>query len=297
MSARYFTRPTLRGGADGNGNGKCGLIVGLIIAVVIIAVLICVMLIPCGSSGSTVATTGLARFSKSKKKQQGVRAGTGVRAGHGGHAAQWAAPARSNNMPPPPGHAGAVRNPRAVGHHAPAATAPAPLPSAQLMAPTTIPVPPNSLAMVQTSSSMVGDYDESGSASVNQYTDNSYTMDPGMMTTSATTDVQGIETFMPMMTGGVGGKDGPVDPSTGLPLFTTGKLVRSQLLGGHGAGSFLRQQQDPLAGYAKSVGRSMCGSQAARENIAARRTQFNAARLADPNGDPVLFNTSEFMYY
>ena len=282
MSARYFTRPTLRGGGDGDGNGKCGLIVGLIIAVVIIAVLICVMLIPCGASGSTVATTGLARFSKSKKK--GVRAGTGAMAGYGGtHAA--------------PGHAGAVRNPRAVGHHAPAATTPAPLPSAQLMAPTTIPVPPNSLAMVQTSSSMVGEYDESGSASVNQYTDTSYTMDPGMMTTSATTDVQGIETFMPMMTGGVGGKDGPVDPSTGLPLFTTGKLVRSQLLGGHGAGSFLRQQQDPLAGYAKSVGRSMCGSQAARENIAARRTQFNAARLADPNGDPVLFNTSEFMYY
>ena len=306
MSARYIARPTLKGGEDGN--GKCGLIIGLIIAVVIIAVLICVMLIPCSSSSSAAATTtGLARFSKSKKKKseadakkragaRGVRAGTGVRAG--GYPAQW--PAQQHQQPKSmAGHAGAVRNPRAVGHHAPAAqaSAPAPLPSAQLMAPTVIPVPPGSMDMVQSSSANVGEYDDQGSASVNQYTDKNYTMDPGMMTTSSTTDIQGIETFMPMMSGGVGGKDGPVDPSTGLPLFTTGKLVRSQMLGGHGAGSFLRQQQDPLAGYAKSVGRSMCGSQAARENIAARRTQFNAARLADPNGDPVLFNTSEFMYY
>ena len=100
---------------------------------------------------------------------------------------------------------------------------------------------------------------------------------------------------MPMMSDGVGKANGPVDASTGLPLFTAGKLMRSQLLGGHGAGSFLRQMQDPLSGY-KRLGKNMCGAQNARRDLAVRRAQFNEARLADPNGDPVLFQTSEFAY-
>ena len=135
----------------------------------------------------------------------------------------------------------------------------------------------------------------SGGVVASQYSDSSYTMDPGVMTASSATDIQGVETFMPMMTDGVGSEKGPVDPSTGLPLFTTGKLVRSQMLGGHGAGSFLRKQQDPLSGY-KRLGKNMCGAQNARRDMATRRVQFNAARLASSDGDPVLFNTSEFMY-
>jgi hypothetical protein len=115
------------------------------------------------------------------------------------------------------------------------------------------------------------------------------------MTTSSTTDITGLDTFMPNMTGGMDSDKGPIDPSTGLPLFTAGKLVRSQMLGGHGAGSFLRKVQDPLSGY-KRLGLNMCGSQNARKDLEVRRAQFNAARLADPNGDPLLWNTSEFMY-
>jgi len=137
---------------------------------------------------------------------------------------------------------------------------------------------------------------EVGGTSANTYLDTSYSMASGMMTPSSATDIKGLDTFMPMMSDGVGTAGGPVDPSTGLPLFTTGKLVRSQMLGGHGAGSFLRQQQDPLSGY-KRLGKNMCGAQNARHDLSVRRAQFNAARLADPNGDPVLFQTSEFAYY
>jgi hypothetical protein len=168
------------------------------------------------------------------------------------------------------------------------------------MALTAMPNVDSSLGMVQTSNT-VGESDvsnsssESGGTVTSEYSDGSYAMDPGMMTASSTTDIQGVDTFMPMMSGGVGSANGPIDPSTGLPLFTTGKLQRSQMLGGHGAGSFLRQQQDPLSGY-KRLGKNMCGAQNARHDLASRRVQFNAARLANPDADPVLFNTSEFMY-
>ena len=272
----------------GEGNGSCGVTVCLIIAIVLVAVMLTLMLIPVKDANGTAATSSFSRLLKKKKKQPVVKARARV------------------NTAPPRRHvraglgAGAVPNPRAVKHHAPMAAAPAPLPAAQLMAETKMPHPDPSMGMMQTSTAV----DESdmnqpstaaGGISASDYLDSSYAMDPGMMTTSSTTDIQGVETFMPMMSDGVGTASGPVDPSTGLPLFTTGKLIRSQMLGGHGAGSFLRQQQDPLAGY-KRLGKNMCGAQNARRDLASRRTQFNAARLADPEGDPVLFNTSEFMY-
>lgn len=310
MPGYHNGKASLRGGDNGNSN--CGLIVALIIAVVVVAILLCVLLVPT-SSAPSASMSGMARFGKSMKKSpgkptkrgskkspgRGVRAGTGSPGG--AYAAQW--PAQQGGRAPP-GHAGAVMNPAAVRHHAPAAqaSAPAPLPAMQLMAPTKIHPPADSLHPVSSSSHEVGENDMvqsstgAGGVVASAYADTSYTQDPGMMTTSSTTDIQGIETFMPNMSGGVGGSNGPVDPSTGLPLFTTGKLVRSQLLGGHGAGSFLRQEQDPLAGY-KRIGKNMCGAQNARRDLATRREQYNAARLADPNGDPVLFNTSDFMYY
>lgn len=243
--------------------------VALIVAVVIIAVLLCVMLVPCGRSGSRMMTNRSRMNKSAKHSHQRVRIGSG-----------------------------AVANPRAVQHHAPPASAPAHMPAAQLMAPNMMPHPESHLGMMQTSS-----FEDSGSqmtsevggASVNQFVDSSFTMDPGMMTSSSPTDIKGIETFMPLMEGGVQTKNGPVDPSTGLPLFTTNKLVRSQLLSGHGAGSFLRQEQDPLSGY-KRLGKNLCGSQVAREDLERRRSQFNAQRLKDPSDDVVIFNTSEFMY-
>ena len=133
--------------------------------------------------------------------------------------------------------------------------------------------------------------------SSNPYSDGNYLQDPGMMTPSTTTDIKGLQTFMPYMGGGVNADGKDVDPNTGLPLFTTNKLIRSQLLGGIGAGSFLRQQQDPLSGYGKTNGRLLCGTQRGRQDIEARRSQFNAARLErGGDNDPVLFNVGEFAY-
>lgn len=188
--------------------------------------------------------------------------------------------------------------------------APAPMPQSQLMQAPNMPVQDVYLAGVPSSSSIIGDAQmdimttENQGTSIDAFSDGNYLMDPGMMTPSSATDIKGLQTFMPYMGGGVGENDnlnngdmgGPVDPNTGLPLFTTGKLIRSQLLGGHGAGSFLRQVQDPLSGYKKSVGKNMCGVQQARRDLEVRRKQLNAARLEHPDADPILFNTSDFAY-
>lgn len=202
-----------------------------------------------------------------------------------------------------PGRRYGVANPRATPHHEPLYDQPAPMPAQQLTAPETMPPIAGEKYGVQTSSYDQGDYNtntattEFQGAAASSYSDSNYLQDPGMMTPSTATDIKGLQTFMPYMGGGVGSseKDGPVDPETGLPLFTTGKLVRSQLLGGIGSGSFLRQQQDPLSGYRKNVGRLLCGAQRGRKDIEMRRKQFNAARL-EGGGDPVIFNTGEFAY-
>lgn len=285
----YIGNSRLRGGA----NGSCAITVCLIICIVLVAILLALMLIPVPDSSGGVSTTGFARISKSLKKKDVKKKSVRV------------APKRSNSPRPRRVRAGTglgagVPDPRGVQHHAPLQAPPAPLPASQLMVPTNLPhqkpaleMMPNSIAVGETE--MNQSSTEAGGVVASAYTDSNYEMDPGMMTTSSTTDIQGVETFMPNMSGGVGTENGPIDPSTGLPLFTSGKLVRSQMLGGYGPGSFLRQVQDPLAGY-KRLGRNMCGAQNARRDLANRRTQFNAARLANPDGDPVLFNTSEFMY-
>ena len=188
--------------------------------------------------------------------------------------------------------------------------APAPMPQSQLMQPQMMAVKDVYLPGVPSSSSIIGEAQmdimttENAGTSIDAFQDNNYLMDPGMMTPGGATDVMGLQTFMPYMGGGVGENDsqndgsvgGPVDPNTGLPLFTTGKLIRSQLLGGHGAGSFLRQVQDPLSGYRKSIGKNLCGVQQARRDVEIRRKQLNAARLEHPDADPILFNTSDFAY-
>lgn len=177
----------------------------------------------------------------------------------------------------------------------------APLPAIQLMAAPEMPDLDSSMQLMNSASASIGDSDmnrtttEVGGISANAYADFNYSMDPGVMSPSAASDIQGIQSFMPLMNDGVDHSTGPIDPTTGLPLLTTSKLVRSQMLGGHGAGSFLRQQQDPLSGY-KRLGKNMCGAQSARRDLALRRAQFNEARLADPTGDPVLFQSSEFAY-
>lgn len=200
-----------------------------------------------------------------------------------------------------------LSNPQAAQHHIPMYDQPAPMPAMQLHTPPSMPPVAGEMYPIPSQSNVIGgsDWDMMSSqnqgTSANSYFDGNYCMDPGMMTPSTATDIKGLQTFMPYMGGGVGANnsDGPVDPSTGLALFTTGKLVRSQLLGGIGAGSFLRQVQDPLSGSSK-IGRFMypCkGTIQQREDWDVRRQQFNAARLESNDGDPVLFNTSEFAYY
>jgi hypothetical protein len=186
--------------------------------------------------------------------------------------------------------------------------APAPMPQTQLMQPPAMPNSSLGLPGVPTSLSTIGDATpdimttEQSGTSVSPFQMQNYTQDPAMMTPSSATDIKGLQTFMPFMGGGVGGEQengdmgGAVDPNTGLPLFTAGKLIRSQLLGGHGAGSFLRQVQDPLTGYKKTVGKNLCGVQQARRDLEVRRKQLNAARLANEDLDPVLFYMSDFSY-
>lgn len=186
--------------------------------------------------------------------------------------------------------------------------APAPMPQTQLMQPPAMPNVDLGLPGVPSSLTTIGEATpdimttEQAGTSVNPFQPHNYTQDPGMMTPSSATDIKGLQTFMPYMGGGVGGEQqngdmgGAVDPNTGLPLFTTGKLIRSQLLGGHGAGSFLRQVQDPLTGYKKAVGKNLCGVQQTRRDLEVRRKQLNAARLANEDLDPVLFYMSDFSY-
>ena len=188
--------------------------------------------------------------------------------------------------------------------------APAPMPQSQLMQPPSMAVEDVYLPGVPSSSTIIGEAQmdimttENQGTSIDSFSDTNYLMDPAMMTPGGASDIMGLQTFMPYMGGGVGDKDnqnngeigGPVDPNTGLPLFTTGKLIRSQLLGGHGASSFLRQVQDPLSGYRKSIGKNLCGVQQARRDVEVRRKQLNAARLEHPDADPILFNTSDFAY-
>jgi hypothetical protein len=217
----------------------------------------------------------------------------------------YAPPMRANG-----GRRYGVADPTKIQHHEPIYDNPAAMPRSQLMSPPNMPETIEDLPGVPSSNVVIGDAEmdimstEQQGTSANPYSDGNYLMDPGMMTPSSATDIKGLQTFMPYMGGGIGGKEeygkevggGPVDPSTGLPLFTTGKLIRSQLLGGHGAGSFLRQVQDPLSGYRKSVGKMMCGVQQGRRDIEVRRKQFNAARLEHPDADPVLFNVGDFAY-
>lgn len=255
------------------------------VIVLIVVVVVCVLCNMCSSTSGSVGPSALSRVSKAFKKKARVQKPSQAARYQANQAAlQRSRPRRYQ-----------------TGHHAAPHAQSAPLPAAQLMAQPHLPQMDSAMSYAVSTSNSIGDSEmdrattEAGGNSSNTFVDTSYAMDPGMMTPGSTTDIQGLETFMPMMNDGVGKANGPVDPSTGLPLFTTGKLVRSQMLGGHGPGSFLRQQQDPLSGY-KRLGKNICGAQNARRDLSVRRAQFNEARLADPNGDPVLFNTSEFAY-
>lgn len=281
--------PSLRGGENG-GNNTSVIVLTVAVVVLILMVIGCVMyttLSPCSTTTTSLPQTiAASRIFKNQHQQKSPQRKK---------ARMMHAPAASTSS--------AVHHPAAAGFSSAAATVSDPLPSAPLMASHEMPDIDPTLSHYTSSAAGIGGGSETnyattevGGSASNDYMDHSYTMDPGMMSPSSSSDIKSLNTFMPSMNDGTTTGNGPVDPSTGLPLFTTGKLIRSQLLGGHGAGSFLRQQQDPLSGYSR-LGKNMCGAQNARRDLAVRRAQFNEARLADPSGDPVLFQTSEFAYF
>ena len=134
------------------------------------------------------------------------------------------------------------------------------------------------------------------STSATAFDDSAYEQDSTRMTPDASSDGAGIDAFMPKTdTADASGRD----PQTNLPVFTTSKLKRSNVLGGHGAQSFLRPVQDPLAGY-KRLGKVMRTTSDPRDLIAGldkRRAQYNKARVESGTEDPVLFMGSDWQMF
>lgn len=134
------------------------------------------------------------------------------------------------------------------------------------------------------------------STSATAFDDSAYEQDSTRMTPDASSDGAGIDAFMPKTdTADASGRD----PQTNLPVFTTSKLKRSNVLGGHGAQSFLRPVQDPLAGY-KRLGKVMRTTSDPRDLISGldkRRAQYNKARVESGTEDPVLFMGSDWQMF
>lgn len=199
---------------------------------------------------------------------------------------------------PAPQRTAPQRTAQPVRRYNAAYAAQAPMPGLQLMAAERLPAAAVD-RLVSSASSSVGDAMQLGNTqqngnSIAPFQSAAFEMDPA--TAASQNDLRSMDAFMPSMAGAVESADGLVDPATGLPVFTTSKLMRAQALGGYGAGSFLRPVQDPLSGYKKTIGKDMRGSGHLRHDLEVRRAQINAARLNDPNADPVLFQMSEFMY-
>ena len=177
---------------------------------------------------------------------------------------------------------------------------PDPMPSHQLMTEPFLPQDPAFLGVEPAgmSSENIGSASVTNAPSVqyegtseNAFMTAHYRQDPGQMTLSTVEDTYGLQSMMPNIDGVLNNN---VDPSTGLPVYTADSLNRANLLGGQGPQSFLRQVVDPMAGYARTVGRNFNGTRDAMESLRMKREQFNAARIGDC--DPVLFNVGEFAY-
>jgi hypothetical protein len=147
-----------------------------------------------------------------------------------------------------------------------------------------------------TTSSMSGDIsgEESTLPRWSEISDSKYNNDSGL---SVPSDVTSMQALLPDYSQGTVGADGVVDPSTGLPLMTAERLMRGQMLGGIGAGSFLRPQQDPLSGLKRSIGNNPWGAMRSRADVELQRQKFNAMRTANPDFDALVGNISEHAYF
>ena len=121
----------------------------------------------------------------------------------------------------------------------------------------------------------------------------SYFQDPAQMTPNTYADGLGLDAYMPNVSNAT--PDG-LDPQTGLPVFSTASLKRSNELSSRGLQGFLRPTMDDGQGYKHTVGRRACPCRYSEEMLQSRRNQFNAARV-DSKDEPVLWNMSDFMYF
>ena len=135
---------------------------------------------------------------------------------------------------------------------------------------------------------------QNGVASESPFEEAMYDQDPLTMTQETATDTQGIEQYLPDE-GGI--TDKGIDPQTGLPVFTTSRLLRANQLDARGTGGYLQQVQDSLSGYRKVIGNTtgLTNFVNIDRDLARRREQFNAARAEC--SEPVLFNESDFQYF
>jgi hypothetical protein len=129
--------------------------------------------------------------------------------------------------------------------------------------------------------------------SMSNFSGAAYFQDPATMTPNTYADGLGLDSYMPDVSNAT--PDG-LDPQTGLPVFSTASLLRSNRLSSHGLNGYLRPQMDDTQGYKHTVGKRL---QICRYNdcdLDKRRNQFNASRLNSGGEDPVLFNVTDFMY-
>jgi len=120
----------------------------------------------------------------------------------------------------------------------------------------------------------------------------SYFQDPAEMTPNTYADGLGLDAYMPNVSNAT--PDG-LDPQTGLPVFSTSSLRRSNLLSGRGVEGFLRPVVDDTQGYKRVVGKNMCPCIYNNGHLNERRNQYNAARLTS-GIEPVLFYQTDPMY-
>lgn len=129
---------------------------------------------------------------------------------------------------------------------------------------------------------------------MNEFLGSAYYQDPAQMTPNTYADGLGLDAYMPNVSSAT--PDG-LDPQTGLPVFSTASLRRSNQLGSRGLQGFLRPTLDDTQGYKHTVGKVLQIGRYTECQLNKRRDQFNAARINCKGEDPMPFNTSDFLYF
>jgi hypothetical protein len=134
--------------------------------------------------------------------------------------------------------------------------------------------------------------DHSNNTTVNNFVGSAYFQDPAQMTPNTYADGLGLDAYMPDVSNAT--PDG-LDPQTGLPVFSTASLRRSNELSSRGLQGFLRPTMDDTQGYKHTIGKILQPGRYNECQINNRRNQFNAARINSAE-DPVLFGVTDYMY-